>query len=287
MDEEKSLIEEVETEAEVITDHERDFTDEITKLRKSSLFRMPIILGAIILYSLVLYFGKYKDFNPVDNPLFIILEFIVIIVCIVLYLFDYNIKKDNSRDELTYKRYKILNDTLDFMSVVPYLMLFVTMVNSLFFSFSPISGSSMEPNFSDSESVIFSHTNDTYERFDVVIVYVPDMTEPYLIKRVIGLPGEAVIINQGKIYIDNVLLEEVYIDQEMVSTVCTTGADPNYCMWIVPEDSYFVMGDNRDGRAVEGQISGSSNDSRSFGPVHVENIMGKVVYKFKENRFFN
>jgi signal peptidase I len=98
-------------------------------------------------------------------------------------------------------------------------------------------------------------------RGDVIIFhYPPDPNrEPY-IKRVIGLPGEMVRVERGKVYVNNVLLKEPYIS-----------AAPSYeGSWRVPEDSLFVLGDNRN----------SSSDSHSWGMVPLKNVIGKaeVVY---------
>jgi signal peptidase I len=98
-------------------------------------------------------------------------------------------------------------------------------------------------------------------RGDVIIFhYPPDPNrEPY-IKRVIGLPGEMVRVDGGKVYVNNVLLKEPYIS-----------AAPSYQgSWKVPEDSLFVLGDNRN----------SSSDSHSWGMVPLKNVIGKaeVVY---------
>lgn len=98
-------------------------------------------------------------------------------------------------------------------------------------------------------------------RGDIIIFhYPPDPNrEPY-IKRVIGLPGEMVKVSGGNVYVNDVLLDEPYIS-----------APPNYeGSWGVPEDSLFMLGDNRN----------SSSDSHSWGMVPLENVIGKaeIVY---------
>ncbi len=94
----------------------------------------------------------------------------------------------------------------------------------------------------------------------IIFHYPPDPNrEPY-IKRVIGLPGETVHISDGGVYVNGAPLEEPYIN-----------APPSYDgEWKVPEDSLFVLGDNRN----------SSSDSHSWGMVPLENVIGKaeVVY---------
>ncbi|HEX9029755.1 MAG TPA: signal peptidase I [Anaerolineales bacterium] len=98
-------------------------------------------------------------------------------------------------------------------------------------------------------------------RGDVIVFhYPPDPSvEPY-IKRVIGLPGETVKVDNGKVYVNGVPLREPYIK-----------ALPAYNnSWVVPADSLFVLGDNRN----------NSSDSHSWGFVPIGNVIGKaeVVY---------
>jgi len=95
-------------------------------------------------------------------------------------------------------------------------------------------------------------------RGDVIIFnYPPDPhREPY-IKRVIGLPGDEIEVSGGKVYVNNDPINEPYIS-----------APPNYeGTWIIPEDSLFVLGDNRN----------SSSDSHRWGMVPEENVIGKAL----------
>jgi signal peptidase I len=120
-------------------------------------------------------------------------------------------------------------------------------------------GQSMEPNLhTDMRLVVekISYRLHTPQRGDVVVLRVRPADE-LLIKRVIGLPGDEVAIHDGQVYVNGQPLDEPYLDQE------TRG---NLAPRIVPPLHVFVMGDNR--RA--------SNDSRSFGPVHIDNIVGKA-----------
>lgn len=99
------------------------------------------------------------------------------------------------------------------------------------------------------------------ERGDIIIFhYPPDPNrEPY-IKRVIGLPGDKVRVEDGKVFINGDPLLEPYIS-----------APPQYQgSWVVPQDSIFVLGDNRN----------SSSDSHSWGMVPLENVIGRaeVIY---------
>ena len=102
-------------------------------------------------------------------------------------------------------------------------------------------------------SYLFGDTN----RGDIVVFrYPPDPErEPY-IKRVIGLPGDEVNVSNGQVLVNDMPLNEPYIN-----------ASPSYeGSWVVPENSLFVLGDNRN----------SSSDSHSWGMVPVDNVIGKA-----------
>lgn len=98
-------------------------------------------------------------------------------------------------------------------------------------------------------------------RGDIIVFrYPPDPElDPY-IKRVIGLPGEHVLVEDGKVYINGVRISEPYLE-----TQTQQGGE-----WTVPQDGLFMMGDNRN----------NSSDSRAWGMVPLENVIGKafIVY---------
>jgi signal peptidase I len=102
------------------------------------------------------------------------------------------------------------------------------------------------------------------ERGDIVVFDAPvnNADKPY-IKRVIGLPGETVETRDGVVYVDGDAVEEPYLEGER--TFCSPGRTD--CAAVtVPEGSVFVLGDNRD----------NSSDSRAFGPISIDNIIGKA-----------
>jgi signal peptidase I len=123
-----------------------------------------------------------------------------------------------------------------------------------------IDGTSMEPNLHHGEFVIVSKINYRLgepERGDVVVFDFPrNITKEY-IKRVIGLPGEQVRIQGGKVYINGIELSEPYLQIE-----------PQYeGQWDVPENTLFVLGDNRN----------NSSDSHNWGMVPMTNLVGEAL----------
>ena len=98
-------------------------------------------------------------------------------------------------------------------------------------------------------------------RGEVIVFKSPRDEDRDFVKRVIGLPGETVEIVQGQVYVNGELLIEPYLDRRDNTTMAPVKVEP---------DTLFVLGDNR----------GSSNDSRSWGPVPAENLIGRAWMRF-------
>lgn len=107
------------------------------------------------------------------------------------------------------------------------------------------------------------------ERGDVVIFHYPDDEKTYYVKRIIGLPGDTIDIRHGHVYLNNsdTPLEEDYIREPMV--------DEPDMHFEVPEDSYFMMGDNRN----------QSSDARYWKNHYVakNKIIAKVLFRYYPN----
>jgi len=119
---------------------------------------------------------------------------------------------------------------------------------------------SMDPTVVQGE-VIFvnklAYRLGSVERGDIVTFHYPKNPELDYIKRAVGLPGDEVMIENGEVFVNGIKLDEPYIN------VTTTDEGT----WIVPEDMYFVLGDNRR----------DSVDSRAWGFVPEEDLIGKAL----------
>lgn len=125
----------------------------------------------------------------------------------------------------------------------------------------------MLPSFHDGGRVILNgaHRFQSAHYGDVVVFTPPVQSDKPYIKRVIGLPGDTIDIRDGAVYRDGVRLDEPYIDG--AETACFHA--PN-CSLTIPEGMIYVLGDNRP----------NSSDSRVFGPVPRDNILGEVLFSF-------
>jgi signal peptidase I len=144
---------------------------------------------------------------------------------------------------------------------------------------------SMEPNFHEGQRVIVSkldsiwsnllvntaHAADGHgsspfapQRGQVVVFNAPTGDRDALIKRVIGVPGDQIELRDSGVWVNGVQLDEPYVHGQ--TTTCNNTCSPIE----LDADSYFMMGDNRL----------SSLDSRSFGPIRDDRIIGRVVMRY-------
>lgn len=137
------------------------------------------------------------------------------------------------------------------------------LINNFVFQIIRVDGPSMEPTlYTDQRMAVtrFSYYFSTPQRGDIVVTKFPDDDRNF-VKRVIGLPGETLKIRDGKVYINDVALDEPYIKAAI---------EFDYGEIVIPEGKYMVMGDNRN----------NSSDSRKItvGPLDLKLIVGKSQY---------
>jgi len=141
------------------------------------------------------------------------------------------------------------------------------------FYFTPIKivGSSMEPTLVNQEFGVMDQNPQTIAgltRFNIVIVQQNPTVDRYLIKRLIGLPGETIALqNDGSLLVNGLLIEQDFLPESGYQERTCTNMNAIGCVPLTLDDqSYFVMGDNR----------GFSTDSRVFGPILHDQLIGKL-----------
>jgi signal peptidase I len=129
-----------------------------------------------------------------------------------------------------------------------------------------VEGTSMMPSLDDQERIFinkFVYRLEPIQRGDIVVFRYPRDPAKSFIKRVIGVAGDHVRVEGGKVYLNGKILAEDYVPRAYED-------ERSYPEVVVPSDSYFVLGDHRS----------LSNDSRDFGPVDASYIYGKAVFGY-------
>ena len=130
-----------------------------------------------------------------------------------------------------------------------------------------VEGKAMEPALKEGDRILVSQTLDKLDHGDIVLFYYPGDQSQRFIKRIIGLPKDEIEIQEGIVFLNGKKLDEPYVDpknnQALFSRKSIT----------VPNDTYFVMGDNRD----------NSDDSRFWGCLKRKFIYAKFVRKSGAN----
>lgn len=147
------------------------------------------------------------------------------------------------------------------------LIVFLVAFN-LMFSFSRVSGRSMQPTLHNNDYVLFLRTHKV-KRFDVVSLrerLVDRGNEKLIVKRVIGLPGDRITSIDGQLYVNNEKIAETYLNPQFTKMY----NQMSYTI-TVPKGRVFVLGDNRD----------ISKDSRALGSFKESAIIGVEIFHFK------
>lgn len=138
------------------------------------------------------------------------------------------------------------------------------LVRTFVFETYRVVGQSMEPTLEQDQRLIVSKLRYRLhepQRGDIVVFNDPQDPSRNLIKRIIGLPGEVLRIEQGQVYINESLIDEPYIRSY------TSYSQPPTA---IPAGQYFVMGDNRN----------NSSDSRSWGTLPRQDIVGTASFSY-------
>lgn len=137
----------------------------------------------------------------------------------------------------------------------------------------PVDGNSMEKNLKQGDMIVMEKLT-SIQRFDVIVFKLPNNN--IYIKRVIGLPGDRIRYEEDQLYVNDVPIEEPFLNKNLKKDSNTAPYTTNFNLEdllnedALPNDSYFVLGDNRR----------MSKDSRSFGAVESKYILGKAQFVY-------
>lgn len=185
---------------------------------------------------------------------------------------------------------RVFVEVLDYAKIILIALIITNILNVFVFSLSQVRQSSMEPTLIEKDQLIVEKLSYSFSdpKTGDIIVFIDELTVDdsisarfkrlyddmfaklnkkeghlRLVKRVIGVPGDVINIEDGLVFVNGEQLDEPYL-------VVPTGAKSLEYPLTVEEDYYFCLGDNRT----------VSYDSRDFGPVPIEKIEGKVLFRF-------
>jgi len=173
---------------------------------------------------------------------------------------------DPDRERYNPEKPRKVDERFDFVELFIFTLLAVVLLTTFIFRHSVVEGSSMQNTLQEGEHLIITNLFYTPKRGDIVVCQ--DRTTGHdnpIVKRIIAIEGDTVeILPNGKVFVNDEELEEKY--------VFTDGIDifPGLEKITVEEDTVFVMGDHRN----------KSSDSRAFGTVREDAILGKVILRF-------
>lgn len=153
-----------------------------------------------------------------------------------------------------------------FKELLPYIMIVVVVVLIRAFIATPVrvDGASMNPTLEDGEILILKKYDRSLKRFDIVVL---DYNGEKLVKRVIGLPGEKIAYKNNQLYVNGKRVKETFEHED---------TDDFELEEKIPDNYYFVMGDNRT----------NSTDSRMIGAIAKDQIQGTTNFSiFPFNKF--
>ena len=170
------------------------------------------------------------------------------------------------------KKKSFLSEIISFLIPIAIAIVIALVLKQFVFANAVVPTGSMLDTIQIKDRIIASrlaYNNNDPERYDIVLFYYPDDESQIYVKRVIGLPGETVQIVNGVVYVTKPDGEITQLNDDFVTTEVPTG---DYGPYTVPENSYFMLGDNRN----------HSADSRFWENQFVskDKIIGKVLFRY-------
>lgn len=306
-DEKIELLAPIDEEVETEEEKQLKVAEKKRKLKKNYLKLLIQLIVTSVIYLIANSCDKFEGINSsmdVKNMIVLdytkyvmyvtyVLTFIAIIIFVIkLY------KKDFPKIKINFEK---LYNVLDWILLLPLCISLATFCFTFIFTFTNVSGDSMNPNISEGDRLLVTYPSE-YNRFDVVVIKVDSgyknvRDNDLYLKRIIGLPGEYIdyVYENGttQLYVNGKKVEEAFYTEAELRKYLTYNSSQSYeafdwgekCFtegtnapekpcdkidghYIIPEGYYFVLGDNR---LV-------SKDSRDIGLVKEEDIIGITKY---------
>ncbi|WP_091545562.1 signal peptidase I [Alkaliphilus peptidifermentans] len=162
---------------------------------------------------------------------------------------------------------KIKSIILEWIEIIAIAFIIALVVETFFFSFAVVQGQSMEPTISNKDRLLvvkYPFFRNSIKEGDIVVFNPPGTTDEIFIKRVVAKGTDSFTISDGCLFINNEEVAEDYIYEDEYLE-----RSYQFINGVIPKDAVFVLGDNRN----------DSNDSRSFGYIHKNQIIGKAAIK--------
>ena len=162
----------------------------------------------------------------------------------------------------------VLKEVKEYIHMIVFVVIVVFVVNNVVLINAKIPSESMEETIMTNDRIFgfrLAYKFDQPKRYDVIIFKYPDNPSELFIKRIIGLPGETVAMREGKVYIND-------SEKTLDDSFCPEDPLGDFGPYTVPEDSYFMLGDNRN----------YSKDSRFWNNKYVSEdlIVGKALIRY-------
>lgn len=161
------------------------------------------------------------------------------------------------------KRASLLREILETVLLVASIYTLFNLATARFV----VEGPSMQPTFQTGQFLLVSRVNYMFSNptyGDIIVFHYPNQPRDDYIKRVIGIPGDVIEFRGTELYVNGRAMQEPYINEPCQSLRCRDER------WELEANEFFVMGDNRN----------QSSDSRSFGPVSRQFIVGEAVIRY-------
>lgn len=270
--------------------------NERLELKKKLIIRIVVMTISVIAFIILRITNVHNVFTDISHYLVVFVysvigvSSVISLIGIILILFSLIFQKGSKKvfSKIPFKTKKFVFSTLDWLIYVPLCICFALYLYAFAFRVQLVSGPSMEESFYNGDRVISIYDEDI-KRGDVVIAKLNTVKnlyakqEEYIIKRVIGVPGDTITYTRAGLFINGQYISEDYITDlplvgdEFDGNFKIYKEDPNNpgsrieeIYTVIPEGYYFVLGDNRD----------NSNDSRDFGLFSQEDIVSIVVVRF-------